>query len=123
MSELSLFTCYRKGLKVMPKQQVFCMQLKGRQRFLRLLGSSAKTRGLCCGLVTLKPQELIGEHKTEGKEEVLIILKGRATVYSGKNKILQASRNTFVFIPAETLHNVRNSGNKILQYLYVTSRV
>lgn len=103
--------------------KVFCMQLKGRQRFFRLLGDSGKIRGLCCGLVTLKPQELIGKHKTEDKEEVLIILKGSAIVYYGKNKKLKASQNTFVFIPAETLHNVKNSGNKILQYVYVTSRV
>ena len=107
----------------MPKEKVFCTQLKGRQRFLRLLGDSKKIKGLCCGLVTLKPQEFIGEHKTESKEEVLIILKGRATVYYGKNKKLKASQNTCVFIPTETLHNVRNSGNKILQYVYVTSRV
>jgi mannose-6-phosphate isomerase-like protein (cupin superfamily) len=120
MRELSL---YWKGLKVMPKEQVFCIQLKGRQRFLRLLGDSGKAKGLSCGLVTLKPQELIEEHKTVGKEEVLIILKGRATVYYGKNKTLHVPPNAFVFIPAETVHNVRNSGNKILQYVYVTSRV
>lgn len=99
------------------------MQLKGRQRFLRLLGDSGKIKGLRCGLVTLKPRESIGEHKTENKEEVLIILKGKATVYYGKNKTLKASQNTFIFIPAETAHNVKNSGKEILQYVYVTSRV
>ena len=107
----------------MPKIKVICMQLKGRQRFLRLLGDSSKAIGLRSGLVTLKPQELIGEHKTENKEEVIIILKGSATVYYGKGKKIRAPQNTFVYIPPETTHNVKNSGSKILQYVYVTTQV
>jgi mannose-6-phosphate isomerase-like protein (cupin superfamily) len=107
----------------MSEKKVFCMQLKGRQRFLRLLGDSNKEKGLKAGLVTLKPQESIGEHRTESKEEVLIILKGHATIYFGTGKKVKASQNTFVFIPLETLHNVENSSNKILQYLYVTAQL
>lgn len=103
--------------------KVFCRQLKGKRRFLRLLGDPGKTKGLRSGLVTLKPQELIGGHITASKEEVLIILKGSATVYFGKNKKLKAAKNSLVFIPAETLHNVKNPGSKILQYIYVTTQV
>jgi mannose-6-phosphate isomerase-like protein (cupin superfamily) len=106
-----------------PTQKVLCIQLKGSQRFLRLLGDSSKIKGLRSGLVTLKPQELIGEHKTENKEEVIIVLRGSATIYFGRNKKLKAAQNTFVFIPPETLHNVKNSGNKNLQYVYVTTQV
>ena len=102
---------------------VFCAQLKGKQKFLRLLGDYQKPKGLRSGLVTLKPQESIGEHKTENKEEVIIILKGSATVYYGGSKKIKAAQRSFVFIPAETVHNVKNSGNKILQYVYVTSQV
>ena len=101
----------------------FILELKSGQRFLRLVGDSAKVRGLRAGLVTLKPGELIGEHKTENKEEVIIILKGSATIYFGKNKKLKAAQNSFVYIPPETLHNVENSGSKNLQYVYVTTQV
>ena len=104
-------------------EKVFCTQLKGRQRFLRLLGDASKAKGLRSGLVTLKPHELIGEHKTENKEEVIIILKGSATIYFGKNKKLKAAQNSFAYIPPETLHNVKNSGSKNLQYVYVTTQV
>ncbi len=107
----------------MTKEKVFCAQIKGRQRFLRLLGDSNKTKGLKAGLVTLKSKESIGEHKTDHKEEVIIILKGSATVYFGKNKQLKAAQNTFVFIPPETTHNVENSGKSILQYTYITTQV
>ena len=101
----------------------FVLGLRSGGRFLRLVGDSAKVRGLRAGLVTLKPGELIGEHKIENKEEVIIILKGSATIYFGKKKRLKAAQNTFVFIPPETLHNVKNSGTKKLQYVYVTTQV
>ena len=90
---------------------------------MRLLGDSSRIKGLRSGLVTLKPEEAIGEHKTENKEEVIVILKGSALIYHGKNKKIKAPQNTFVYIPPETIHNVKNSGTKILRYLYVTARL
>ncbi len=107
----------------MSKEKVFCTRLKGRQRFLRLLGDSSKTAGLRAGLVTLKPKELIGEHKTKNKEEVIVILKGSATVFFGKNKKFKAPQNSFVYIPPNTVHNVKNSAKNILRYVYVTTQV
>jgi len=105
----------------MKEIKAFSSKLKSRQRFTRLLGDSSKTKGLRSGLVTLKPQEEIGAHKTENKEEVIIILEGSALIYYGKNKKIRASQNTFVYIPPETTHNVKNSGSKTLRYLYVTA--
>lgn len=102
-------------------RKVFCTQLKGSQRFLRLLGDSNKVKGLKAGLVTLKPKESIGEHKTENKEEALIILKGSAIVYYGKGKKIKVLKNSFIFVPSGTLHNVKNPGSKPLQYVYVTA--
>jgi len=109
--------------KVKSGKRVFCLRLKGRQKFLRLLGDKDKDYGLRSGLVTLKPKEFIGEHKTEKKEEVIIVLKGRAIVYYGKRNKIKAATNNFIYIPAETAHNVGNSGSKILQYVYVTAKV
>lgn len=106
----------------MRKEKVFSVELKGRQRFTRLLGDSSK-KGLRAGLVVLKPKESVGEHKTEHKEEVIIILNGSATIYYGKNKKIKAPQDTFVYIPPETLHDVKNSGSRILRYLYVTAQL
>ena len=107
----------------MKQIKVFSVKLKAGQRFTRLLGDSSKMEGLRSGLVTLGPRESIGEHKTEKKEEVIVILKGSAVIYYGKNKKIKAPQNTFVYIPPETLHNVKNSGSKMLQYVYVTAGV
>ncbi|MDP2043790.1 MAG: cupin domain-containing protein [Candidatus Omnitrophota bacterium] len=104
----------------MRKDKVFSIELKGRQRFTRLLGDPSK-KGLRAGLVTLKPGESVGEHKTERKEEVIVILNGSATIYYGKNKKIKAPQNTFAYIAPETTHNVKNSGSKILRYIYLTN--
>ncbi len=105
----------------MKRTKAFSAELKSRQRFTRLLGDSSRMKGLRSGLVTLKPRESIGEHKTENKEEVIIILEGSAVIYHGKNKRIKAPPNTFVYIPPETVHNVKNSGSKTLRYIYVTA--
>ncbi|MFA4854920.1 MAG: cupin domain-containing protein [Candidatus Omnitrophota bacterium] len=106
----------------MKKIKTFAVKLKAGQRFTRLLGDPSK-KGLRAGLVTLKPGESIGEHKTEHKEEVIVILNGSAIIYYGKNKKIKAPQNTFAYIAPETTHNVKNSGCKILQYIYVTAGV
>ncbi|TAM37526.1 cupin domain-containing protein [bacterium] len=105
----------------MKKIKAFSSKLKSRQRFTRLLGDPSKIKGLRSGLVNLGPRESVGEHKTENKEEVIIILKGSAVICHGKNKKIKAPQNTFVYIPPETVHNVKNSGRRILRYLYVTA--
>lgn len=107
----------------MRKERFLSIKLKGRQKFVRLLGDSTKLRGLCSGLVALKPGKSIGEHKTDNKEEVLVIIKGNATIYYGKSKSIKAGQNTFIYIPPETVHNVKNSGSKILRYVYITAKV
>lgn len=103
--------------------KVICTQLKGRQRFLRLLGNKDKAAGLRSGLVTLKPQEEVGEHKTHKKEEIIIILKGSAIIAYNKNKKIRAPVNSFVYIPPETRHNIINCSGKMLRYVYVTAQV
>lgn len=80
-------------------------------------------RGLRAGLVTLRPRQAIGEHKTNGKEEIIIILKGSAAIYYGKNKKIKAPQNAFVYIPPQTIHNVINCGRLMLRYVYVTTKV
>ena len=70
----------------MLKEKVFARNLKAAKGFALVRDSN---KGLKAGLVTLSPQELIGEHKTENKEEVLIILKGSAIIYFGKTKSLR----------------------------------
>ncbi|MFA5199788.1 MAG: cupin domain-containing protein [Candidatus Omnitrophota bacterium] len=102
-------------------KKVFSMALKGNKRFLRLFGDSGKPKGMVSGLVSLKPKESIGCHNTLGKEEALIILKGLAQVSYGEKSTIKVKAQSFVYIPPETDHDVRNIGKSILCYVYLTA--
>ena len=102
-------------------KKVFCNQLKGKQRFLRLFGKSSRTYGLVSGFVVLKPKESVGPHNTKNKEEALIILQGLAQVFYGKNSKIKAKKNTFIYIPPKTEHDLKNIGKGILKYVYLTA--
>lgn len=67
-----------------------------------------------------KPGEETGAHVTEGKEEVLIVLEGTATVHIGRRTVKVRPGFAF-FIGEGMLHNVRNAGRKRLRYVYVRS--
>lgn len=73
------------------------------------------------GRVEIKrPGEETGAHLTEGKEEVIIVLEGTATVYYGEAR-LKVPPGYSLFIAEGVLHNVRNEGRKRLRYVYVRS--
>ncbi len=101
----------------------FCIQLKGRQRFLRLFGESSKPYGLASGFVTLKSKESVGLHNTQNKEEALIVLQGQAQVSYGRFSRIKVKKSCFVYIPPKTDHDIKNTGKGILRYVYVTARI
>ena len=107
----------------MQKLKPATLNLKSSRKFKRLLGGRVKTRNLRCGLVTLKPGESVGEHSTDNKEEVLIILQGRARVSYAKHKFFKLKEHSLVYFSPRTAHNVENIGTEKLKYLYLTSAV
>jgi mannose-6-phosphate isomerase-like protein (cupin superfamily) len=67
-----------------------------------------------------KPGEETGAHVTAGKEEVIIVLEGTATVRLGR-RVVKLRPGFAFFICEGVLHNVRNEGRKRLRYVYVRS--
>ncbi|MBD3208829.1 cupin domain-containing protein [Candidatus Woesearchaeota archaeon] len=78
------------------------------------------SRNLKSGRVQLQPGEAVGEHVTESKEELIIVMKGTATILKEGKPTTVIAGNTH-YIPPETRHDVRNEGKEILNYLYVIS--
>lgn len=73
------------------------------------------------GRVEIKrPGEETGPHATEGREEVLIVLEGTATVCYAEVK-LKVRAGYSLFVAENVLHNVRNEGRTRLRYVYVRS--
>jgi mannose-6-phosphate isomerase-like protein (cupin superfamily) len=107
----------------MPKSSPFFITLSSTKRFKRLIGNSRKPSGLSSGLVRLKPKESAGEHSTKDREEIIIILKGKARVRYGRRGRFILREKSLVYFPCRTRHNVENVGSRALEYTYITARV
>ncbi|HPB67285.1 MAG TPA: cupin domain-containing protein [Candidatus Omnitrophota bacterium] len=107
----------------MDSQKPLCVRCAGAEKFTRLLSGRPVTAGMKSGYVTLPAGEAVGEHVTSGREEAIVILEGRADIFCGGKNIFSADAVSLVYIPPETLHNIRNAGPGRLCYVYVVSPV
>jgi quercetin dioxygenase-like cupin family protein len=70
------------------------------------------------GYVVLEPGKEVGEHTTEGEEELIVMFEGKAEiVFNGQTEEVEAP--CVVLVPAHTIHNVRNRSKALLKYVYV----
>lgn len=72
------------------------------------------------GRVTLEPGEEVGEHTTDHREEVVVVLKGSGVLLKGKEKV-QLREGEVYFIGEDVLHNIKNESNAVLHYIYVVA--
>ena len=72
------------------------------------------------GRVILESGEDVGSHITENKEEIIVVLKGTATIIiAGKEFIITAGNHHYIGPNIE--HNIRNDANETLEYIYVVA--
>lgn len=74
------------------------------------------------GCVVLKPGEAVGEHTTDAREEVLVVVAGTATIIV-EQESAEIQAPGFVYIPAQKMHNVTNRTETELKYVYVVTPV
>jgi len=86
-----------------------------------LLQGVPQTGGMRSGFVRLKPSESVGWHTTGKNEEALVILRGHgeALIEGQPGRLFAAPM--LVYIPAATRHNVTNTGDELLDYVYVVA--
>jgi quercetin dioxygenase-like cupin family protein len=86
-----------------------------------LLQGVPQTTGMRSGFVRLKPGETVGWHTTDTNEESLVILRGKGeALIEGREKQTLAAP-MLAYIPPSTRHNVANTGNELLEYVYVVA--
>lgn len=66
------------------------------------------TQRIKSGRVLLAPGEEVGEHTTEKREEVIVVLKGHGKLVKGEE--LPIEEGQAYFIPEGVLHNVIKIG-------------
>ena len=98
------------------------VKLRSKEKYQRLISKDLGSLGLKSGHVTLKPGENIGEHSTNEREEIIVILRGEGEAIIDKNKIFTIKANHALYIPPETGHDIKNSGDEDLEYVFVTSK-
>lgn len=91
--------------------------------YQRLLRRSIDSEKLHSGCVVLKPGESVGEHSTDRKEELIVVLEGKARVSLKGRAALYVEKNSVVYIPEGVVHNVRNTSRGLLRYVYVVTPV
>ena len=99
------------------------LKLEPSSKYQRLFDKDSGTFGIKAGHVMLKQGEEIGEHSTNDREEALIILKGKGQLEINKRENLDFKDNAVLYIPPDTIHNVKNIGKGILEYIFITSNV
>jgi mannose-6-phosphate isomerase-like protein (cupin superfamily) len=65
----------------------------------------------------------VGEHVTEGKEEVVIVLQGQGELHCNGSGVMKLSTGDVAYVPPETAHDIRNTGTGTLEYIFVVSPV
>lgn len=78
------------------------------------------TKVLKSGRVKLSSGEEVGEHVTDKREEIIIIMKGKATIVEEGREFVVEEKNIH-FIREGTTHNVKNLSDGDVEYVYVVS--
>ena len=90
--------------------------------YTRVLGGPPATVTMRSGQVVLAPGKAVGEHSTEGYEEVLIVLTGSGEMRVAGGGTLSLAPGVVAYCPPQTTHDVVNTGGVPLRYLYVVAR-
>ena len=101
----------------MKPKEPFAVELNDAHEYQRLLPGVPSTYGMKSGRVYLEPGAECGEHSTRENEEQLVFLKGEGTAKIAE-ETMQVCKGKVVYIPPETVHNITNTGNGPLIYIF-----
>jgi mannose-6-phosphate isomerase-like protein (cupin superfamily) len=105
-----------------PAAKVVELNTHGRD-YLPVLNGPPETAGMRSGLVVLKPQKSVGRHSTGQNEEVLIVLEGKGEMLFSDGHSLPVQASHAVYCPPHTVHDVKNTGQVELRYVYVVAHI
>ena len=93
------------------------------QDYRPVLNGPPETAGMRSGLVVLAPQKSVGRHSTGQNEEVLIVLEGTGEMLFSDGHSLPVQASHAVYCPPHTVHDVKNTGQVALRYVYVVAHI
>jgi mannose-6-phosphate isomerase-like protein (cupin superfamily) len=104
--------------------KVLVIDLTDKPEYQPLLTGMPQTSGMRSGRVYLKPGEECGQHSTKAHDETLVFLSGKGTAFIGeKETAFEVGQGKICYIPPHTLHNIKNTGDLPLVYIYCVAPV
>lgn len=104
-------------------QKTLVIDLNQEPENQRLLAGAPATCGMRSGKVYLAPGQACGLHSTKDREELLVLLSGSGEVLIGQKDRFDIARGKVCYIPPQTPHDVRNTGDEPLIYVYCVAPV
>jgi len=110
--------------KVSVSGEVLVIDLLRNEQYQPLLTGVPQTCGMRSGRVYLQPGEFCGEHSTKAHEEMLVFLSGEGVSLIGPEKRSHSvGEGKVIYIPPHTIHNIQNTGEKPLIYIYCVTPI
>lgn len=107
------------GVSIISSEKVIVMDLSDKAEYQPLLRGEPQTHGMRSGRVYLQPGQSCGEHSTGAHEEQLVFLSGKGTALIGKEQAAyEIGEGKIIYIPPNTIHDMKNTGTKPLIYIY-----
>jgi quercetin dioxygenase-like cupin family protein len=94
----------------------------GGTNYLSLLGGPPDSVSIRSGYVELAPGDSVGLHSTEDYEEMIVPLSGCGQLISPGADPLPITNNFIVYNPPHTPHDVMNTGDVPLRYIYIVTK-
>ena len=105
-------------------QEAFVYELENNGEYQPILNGKPQTCGMRSGRVYLAAGKSCGQHSTHAHEEILVFLSGNGEALIGQeNRSHQVGKGKVLYIPPHTPHDIRNSGNEPLVYIYCVAPV
>jgi mannose-6-phosphate isomerase-like protein (cupin superfamily) len=92
------------------------------EKYARLLGGPPETSGMRSGYVVLKPGESVGFHNSNDHEEVIIPLTGIGELRFDGVDSSPVYPGCILYNPPHTEHDVVNTGDELLKYIYIVAK-
>jgi mannose-6-phosphate isomerase-like protein (cupin superfamily) len=99
-------------------EKTLIIDLNDKPENQKLLAGRPQTYGMRSGRVYLAQEQSCGQHSTKDYEEMLVFLSGRGKLQIGENDSFEVGRGKVSYIPPKTVHDVQNTGNEPLIYIY-----
>jgi mannose-6-phosphate isomerase-like protein (cupin superfamily) len=115
MKQSSTYTTGMKNSKVIPLPT-------GQEPYTPILAGPPETNCLKSGFVILAPGKSVGKHSTKEYEELIVPLEGEGELRVDGMEPLPIRKGQVLYTPPQTPHDVLNTSNRPLKYIYIVAK-